>query len=237
MVTPFPPSHTPIYLLSVIVFTLSLSTSLTLTSRIYPDDNGLHGYLPSELTSLPKLQQIYLSSNSIGGTIPTRIGHLQHVRSLDQSQNSLRGSIPRQIGFCTNLRLLHLADNDLSGSLPKELFWQGSQLTILNVSRNKRLGGVLPSSSLSTSSSSSIIAPLTTTANNNNNDQLLELHLSGCDFSGSIPSDIGGRRLDSLVKLDRELKIIYSSSYIYIKVFLAINPHNNKMFPFVFVFV
>uniref|UniRef100_A0A7S0CLP3 Uncharacterized protein n=1 Tax=Proboscia inermis TaxID=420281 RepID=A0A7S0CLP3_9STRA len=216
------------------------------------NENGLRGYLPAEITSLPNLQQLYLSSNSIRGTIPTSIGNLQKLRSLHISENLFEGTIPRQIGFCTQVRFLDLSDNNLEGTLPKELFWKSMELTILDASRNRRLGGTIPSSlsslstEIATTSSTKmlpaaalhresrnpnkdtqkiagvggeddeefpmVVQPQERPNNYNgyqqrnqyqsNPDKLLELHLSGCDFSGTIPSDIMGRKLTNLVKLD-----------------------------------
>jgi len=216
------------------------------------NENGLRGYLPAEITYLPNLQQLYLSSNSIRGTIPTSIGNLQKLRSLHISENLFEGTIPRQIGFCTQVRFLDLSDNNLEGTLPKELFWKSMELTILDASRNRRLGGTIPSSlsslstEIATTSSTKmlpaaalhresrnpnkdtqknagvggeddeefpmVVQPQEPPNNYNgyqqrnqyqsNPDKLLELHLSGCDFSGTIPSDIMGRKLTNLVKLD-----------------------------------
>ncbi|KAL2931844.1 Receptor-like protein 4 [Bienertia sinuspersici] len=69
------------------------------------DNQGLHGYLPNDISKLSHLQSINLSGNSIRGSIPPSMGNIKTLKILNLNGNKLSGRIPASLGE----RLLHRA--------------------------------------------------------------------------------------------------------------------------------
>lgn len=85
------------------------------------DNQGLHGFLPRDISKLSHLQSINLSGNSIHGSIPPTLGTIKTLEKLDLSYNFLNGSIPETMGQLHSLRILNLNGNKLSGRVPAAL--------------------------------------------------------------------------------------------------------------------
>lgn len=85
------------------------------------DNQGLKGFIPTDISRLQHLQSINLSVNSIKGGIPSSIGTITGLVTLDLSYNLLNGSIPESLSQLTLLRRLNLNGNFLSGRVPAKL--------------------------------------------------------------------------------------------------------------------
>ena len=95
-----------------------------IVTEIELEDNGLTGYLPTEIGQLTSMTgYVSFADNSITGTIPTEMGRMTGIqRFLRILSSEVHGSVPTQLGQLTDLTAqLHLHDNHLSGLLPTEL--------------------------------------------------------------------------------------------------------------------
>ncbi|KAM0952174.1 putative transferase [Dioscorea sansibarensis] len=111
------------------------------------DNQGLRGFLPSDISKLQHLQSINLSENSIHGAIPSSLGTLTKLETLDLSFNELNGSIPESLGGLTTLQILNLNGNSLSGRVPGNLGGRPLHRASFNFTGNAGLCGIpgLPS--------------------------------------------------------------------------------------------
>ncbi|KAI0497914.1 hypothetical protein KFK09_021152 [Dendrobium nobile] len=85
------------------------------------DNQGLKGFLPSDISKLKHLVSINLSGNNIQGSIPFSMGTITGLQTLDLSYNQFNGSIPESLGQLKSLRILNLNGNLLSGRVPANL--------------------------------------------------------------------------------------------------------------------
>ncbi|XP_039139793.1 receptor-like protein 4 [Dioscorea cayenensis subsp. rotundata] len=106
------------------------------------DNQGLRGFLPSDISKLQHLQSINLSENSIHGTIPSALGTLTKLETLDLSYNELNGSIPESLGRLTALQILNLNGNLLSGRVPANLGGRPLHRASFNFTGNAGLCGI-----------------------------------------------------------------------------------------------
>lgn len=106
------------------------------------DNQGLRGFLPTDISRLRHLQNINLSGNSIRGAIPSSIGSITGLATLDLSYNLLNGSIPESLGELTSLRILDLNGNFLSGIVPAKLGGIPLHGASFNFSGNAGLCGI-----------------------------------------------------------------------------------------------
>ncbi|XP_021761567.1 probable LRR receptor-like serine/threonine-protein kinase At1g74360 [Chenopodium quinoa] len=88
--------------------------------------NNFTGKIPSEYGSLNQLLALDLSFNRLTGSIPPSLGKLTSLLWLMLANNSLTGEIPPELGNCSSLLWLNLANNKLYGKLPTELTNIGS---------------------------------------------------------------------------------------------------------------
>lgn len=107
--------------------------------------NRLTGSIPAGLGDLA-LYTLRLNGNELTGPIPPELGQLSLLYDLDLGDNQLTGPIPASFGGLARLGRLSLAGNDLEGGAPPELSYLRNSLEWLNVSRNPRLSGPIPSS-------------------------------------------------------------------------------------------
>eukprot|EP00250_Pteridium_aquilinum_P019943 c24635_g1_i1 orf=311-2182(+) len=106
------------------------------------DNQGIKGFLTSDISLLQSLQSLNLSGNSISGGIPPTIGNLSNLEILDFSFNRFNGSIPGTLGSLTHLRKLFLNGNFLSGEVPAVLGAGPIRGASFNFSGNPGLCGI-----------------------------------------------------------------------------------------------
>ncbi|XP_057538460.1 receptor-like protein 4 [Amaranthus tricolor] len=106
------------------------------------DNQGLHGFLPPDISKLSHLQSINFSGNSIHGSIPPTMGTISTLEMLDLSYNFLNGSIPETLGELHSLRILNLNGNKLSGRVPAALGGRLLHRASFNFTDNAGLCGI-----------------------------------------------------------------------------------------------
>ncbi|XP_073005544.1 receptor-like protein 4 [Typha latifolia] len=106
------------------------------------DNQGLRGFLPSDISKLQHLQNINLSENSIKGPIPYSLGTITGLEILDLSYNQFNGSIPESLGQLTSLQILNLNGNYLSGRVPANLGGRPLHRASFNFTGNEGLCGI-----------------------------------------------------------------------------------------------
>lgn len=106
------------------------------------DNQGLHGFLPRDISKLSHLQSINLSGNSIHGSIPPTLGTITTLEILDLSYNFLNGSIPETLGQLHSLHILNLNGNKLSGRVPVALGERLLHRASFNFTDNAGLCGI-----------------------------------------------------------------------------------------------
>ncbi|KAM3733583.1 hypothetical protein ACB098_11G147300 [Castanea mollissima] len=146
----------------------NISTNLTF---FYLNNNKISGNIPNVIGNLINLEDIEMWNNTFLGNIPSILGSLQKLQFLDLSQNNFNGNIPSSLGNLTNLLELYLGDNNLQGSIPSSLS-QCQNLITFHLPRNN-LSGIISSQVICLSFS------------------LNSLDLSGNQFTGVLPSEIG----------------------------------------------
>ncbi|XP_073125893.1 receptor-like protein 4 isoform X2 [Henckelia pumila] len=106
------------------------------------DNQGLRGFLPSDISRLQHLQSINLSGNGITGPIPASLGTITSMETVDLSFNFFDGSIPENLGRLTSLRLLNLNSNSLKGKVPDTLAGRLLHGASFNFTDNAGLCGI-----------------------------------------------------------------------------------------------
>ncbi len=149
---------------------VTCDTNSTTVTRLFLNDNGLAGSLPSALGNLAGLQSLEAEGNAITGSLPRELGHLANLRTLRLGLNQISGPLPAELASLTLLETLSLQFNRLSGTVPAEL-GRLSSLQLLALSRNQLTGTVPPQ-----------LGDLRS---------LTYLDLSDNRLTGSIPADLG----------------------------------------------
>ncbi|KAJ8761376.1 hypothetical protein K2173_001506 [Erythroxylum novogranatense] len=106
------------------------------------DNQGLGGWLPSDISRLHHLQSINMSGNGIRGPIPSSIGKISTLEVLDLSYNFFNGPIPESLGRLTSLQRLDLNGNSLSGEVPATLGGRLLHRASFNFTDNAGLCGI-----------------------------------------------------------------------------------------------
>ncbi|XP_027360263.1 receptor-like protein 4 isoform X2 [Abrus precatorius] len=106
------------------------------------DNQGLKGFLPTDISRLHNLQVLNLSGNSIRGAIPSSLGKITSLQVLDLSYNFFNGSIPESLGQLTSLQRLNLNGNFLSGRVPATLGGRLLHRASFNFTDNPGLCGI-----------------------------------------------------------------------------------------------
>lgn len=133
-------------------------------------NNGLIGYLPTDLSLLTNLFLISLENNDLQGTIPSQISKLRNLSKLLLHANFLSGDLPSELGALKELTTIDVRANFLYGEIPKEVY---SMVRL----RMLALGSNFLSGTLSTS-----VGELTA---------LEDLDLQIGKLSGTIPTELG----------------------------------------------
>eukprot|EP00300_Choanocystis_sp_HF-7_P024020 c25412_g1_i1.p1 GENE.c25412_g1_i1~~c25412_g1_i1.p1 ORF type:complete len:1176 (+),score=183.35 c25412_g1_i1:1-3528(+) len=154
---------------------LALATGWVALAQLFLNENSLTGQIPHFASR--NLVTVNLEKNRFQGTIPTSLGLATALTSLQLGQNRLTGEIPRHLGGATRLQTVKLDFNEISGTLPSTLA-SLTNLISLSIEGNK-LQGQLPTFRTATS--------------------LSLLNASRNEFTGTIPSEYGGR---SLTRID-----------------------------------
>lgn len=135
------------------------------------DDRQLSGVVPQDIGLLTALTILDLSFNSITGRLEDTLMILAPLEPtlevLDLEGNQQTGTIPDSITAFASLKGLNVDLNFLEGSLPESLSSM-TQLELLSVASNPKIGGTIPTSLSSLSA-------------------LTHLGLNQCAFTGSIP--------------------------------------------------
>jgi hypothetical protein len=147
-------------------------------TRLYLEDSGMVGPIPSEVLQLSALQSLLLNHNELTGPIPAVLGQLRALTGLDLAENQLSGPIPAELGQLTALTSLELDYNQLSGLIPAELGQLGV-LTSLRLGANQ-LSGPIPAE----------LGQLTA---------LTRLNLGSNQLAGLVPAELG--QLGALTEL------------------------------------
>lgn len=135
--------------------------NLRLLSLMY---NEMNGTVPEGIAELPSLETLLIWNNFFSGPLPQSLGRNSKLKWVDVSTNNFIGSIPPDIcsggmlfklilfsnnfsgslsptlSNCSSLVRIRLEDNSFSGEIP--LFSHISDITYLDLSRNKFTGGI-----------------------------------------------------------------------------------------------
>ncbi|KAJ8504226.1 hypothetical protein OPV22_005112 [Ensete ventricosum] len=166
-------------------------------------ENHLTGHIPPEISYLSRLTILDLSGNLLTGTIPPSLAYLTRLGFLNLGSNKLAGQIPDAVFYnCTDLVVVDLSNNALFGEIPSEAGTGLEYLLILNLYLN-HLTGRLP---LWLSNSSRL---LQLDVENNqlsalsNCSHLKELEMAGLGVGGRLPPRIGeGKQNLSIVNME-----------------------------------
>jgi Leucine-rich repeat (LRR) protein len=156
---------------------------------------NLTGYLPHTIGDFPNMTEFQMEGNHIGGSIPETIGNLTQLIGINLNYNRITGSLPLSMHQLTLLEQLWLTENFLSGTIPSE-FGKWTALEWFHLADNL-LTGSIPTTigawtnalaitfdyNLMTGPIPSEIGLLY--------EELEYLGVSNCDFSGTIPSELG----------------------------------------------
>ena len=171
--------------------------------RLFLDNRGLSGFIPSDVSELTELQTLSLGWNHLGRSIPPELGELSELAVLALSYNNLQGAIPPELGKLTQLRELYLNNNGLRGEIPTEL-GQLTSLVGLSLVENHLTGSIpvaigqltnLEFLDLGHNQLTGVIP-----AELHRLTVLVELHLDDNELSGEIPVELG--QLTNLQRLD-----------------------------------
>jgi len=104
-------------------------------------NNGLNGFIPSDLENLSDMTHLVLKLNTLSGGIPWQLGNLSNLETLQLGENQLIGLIPKYFQNLSSITLMELNDNELSGEIPTELGYLSS-LQWLDLSANELSGSI-----------------------------------------------------------------------------------------------
>jgi Leucine-rich repeat (LRR) protein len=144
-------------------------------------------FRPAALFNLTALEHLDVSFNNFTGLpIPTEMGFLKNLKYLNLSTAGFAGTIPWQLGNLSNLTGLDLSSSASMLTSP-DLSWLANLTALTNLSLN---GVDLSATSSSWGQSVSRLS------------QLLNLTMSNCGLTGSIPPSLQKLRYLETLHLD-----------------------------------
>ncbi|RCV43094.1 hypothetical protein SETIT_9G268400v2, partial [Setaria italica] len=159
-------------------------------------NNSLQGAVTFGLKNCSQLVSIKLDVNNFSGGIPDWLGGLPMLKTMSLGKNNFTGVIPPSLGNLSSLRKVYLNGNHLCGPIPEGFGTLGS-LKALGLQVNY-LSGTVPQ----TGSIPASIANATT---------MQSVDLSGNNFTGIVPPEIGTLCLDYLLLHKNQIKASSSS--------------------------
>ncbi|MBD1209840.1 MAG: IPT/TIG domain-containing protein [Ignavibacteria bacterium] len=147
--------------------------------------NRLQGALSQNICSMASLKTLNLAGNRFEGGVEALCCLPTGLESLNISNNQLFGFLPECLGGIGNLQTFDASGNRFIGGFPVFLM-RLPQLQTLNL-RGNRLSGILPPSL-------GVVALTAAKAKNSALtavESLQRLDISGNDFSGNVPAEIG----------------------------------------------
>ncbi|CAM9624971.1 unnamed protein product [Ectocarpus fasciculatus] len=100
-------------------------------------NNDLTGSIPDTMGTRTNLERLILSSNHIDGALPTTLANLTNLTKLFIRKSGLTGDIPPQLSQLVKLQELSFSDNKLSGPIPVQALSKLTNLTVLDISKNR----------------------------------------------------------------------------------------------------
>lgn len=86
------------------------------------ENNGLKGFLPTEVGLLSNLRDLGIGLNEISGTIPSEVGLLANkLQTFDFHFTSIHSELPSEIGMLTELTNTRFSHAPLTGPIPSEI--------------------------------------------------------------------------------------------------------------------
>ena len=165
------------------------------------ESNKIDGSLPSWIGELEYLQYLALGNNSLSGELPSFIN--SNLLELSLDSNMFTGSID-SLNDATSLTSVYLNNNDFSGEITEGTWEDLTELSVADLSSNKKLIGTFPVSfywleeiDMSNTGLTSIAAPL---SDEDVDFPVTLIKLANSDLKGKIPSNIDD--LVSLVSFD-----------------------------------
>lgn len=122
-----------------------LACSLVCLSDVvrHTDQNGLSGFIATELQVLTSLKYLKLENGVISGVIPEQIGNMKSLEIVDLNFNLINGALPAGLFNMLNLQQLDLNDNRLTGTIGSEISSMAN-VTYIQLHGNA-LRGTIPS--------------------------------------------------------------------------------------------
>ncbi len=177
-------------------------TNQTETLRIFDaSNNQLSGRIPQEWGNIATLEELHLSGNRLEGGLPQNLTAWRNLQVLRVVGNQLTGELPGSLPLA-QLRELVLANNRFTGIIPPSLP-DAQRLRLVDIANNRFT--VLPNISS--------ISRLDSVRAENNRLQFGSLQPNmGIKAFRYTPQDSLGRRIDTLVFLNRALVLTAVSS-------------------------
>ncbi|KAK4708128.1 hypothetical protein R3W88_029053 [Solanum pinnatisectum] len=150
-----------------------------------------------------RVTRIQIGRQNIQGTLPSEISKLTELERLELQGNNISGPLPSLSGL-SSLQALLLGENQFS-SIPADFFTDMSSLLSVDMDKNPFVGWEIPESLRNASSlknfsanSANVIGRLPNFFSPDEFPGLVNLHLSGNNLEGELPSSFSGLLLESL---------------------------------------
>ncbi|WCJ30912.1 Leucine-rich receptor-like protein kinase family protein [Euphorbia peplus] len=173
-------------------------------------NNSINSTLPGDFSPCRNLEFLNLGQNLLIGGLPESLAELPNLKYLGLEANNFSGEIPTKFGEFQRLETLLLAGNFLNGTIPVQL-GNISTLQELKIAYNPFTPGRIPVQ----------FANLT---------NVRELWIAGCQFFGSIPTELSRLiRLENLDLSDNDLTGLIPGSFGEFKSIVQIELFSNSL--------